>query len=108
MLDEHAESGMTAVADRFYDQRPFVCGCRELGVRAHPRQKRRGSALDGRTTGRSGYEESMKCRHIVERAFGWIKGPGRMRQTVFRGTEKVDLQLNVYCIAYNLRRLANA
>lgn len=108
MLEEHAEPGSTAVADRFYDQGPFVKGCRRLGVRAHPRQKSRGSRLDGRTTKRPSYEVSMKTRYIVERAFGWVKGSGRMRQTVFRGTEKVESQFHIYCIAHNLRRMATA
>jgi transposase len=108
MLEEHADPGTTAVADRFYDQGPFVRGCRALGVRAHPRQKKSGSRLDGRTTKRPSYEASMKTRHIVERAFGWIKGSGRMRQTVFRGTDKVDIQFHMYCIAHNLRRMATA
>ncbi|MHB8638052.1 MAG: IS5 family transposase [Fimbriimonadaceae bacterium] len=104
MLEEHP--GATAVADRHYDQDKFVTGCRRIGVRAHPRQKKSCSRLDGRTTKRASYETSMKCRHIVERAFGWIKGPGRMRQTVFRGTEKVEIQFTIYAIAHNLRRLA--
>lgn len=106
MLGEHAGRGTTAVADRNYDQDKFVSGCRELGIRAHPRTKSKGSRLDGRTTKRASYEQSKKCRYIVEQAFGWIKGPGRMRQTVFRGTEKVDIQFTIYAIAHNLRRLA--
>ena len=106
MLEEHAGSGTTAAADRNYDQDKFVSGCRRLGVRAHPRSKSKGSRLDGRTTKRTSYEQSMKCRYIVERAFGWIKGPGRMRQTVFRGTEKVEIQFHIYAIAHNLRRMA--
>lgn len=104
MLEEYR--GATAVADRHYDQDKFVSGCRKIGVRAHPRQKKGCSRLDGRTTGRASYEASMKCRHIVERAFGWIKGPGRMRQTVFRGTDKVEMQFTIYAIAHNLRRMA--
>jgi transposase len=108
MLDEQGKWGETAVADRFYDQTAFVGGCRELGLRAHPRAKKAGSRLDGRTTNRESYKASMKTRHIVERAFGWIQGPGRMRQTVFRGTEKVDIQFTMYCIAHNLRRLATS
>jgi hypothetical protein len=104
MLSEHP--GFTAVADRNYDQDKFVTGCSRIGVRAHPRQKSRHSRLDGRTTKRASYEMSMKCRHIVERAFGWIKGPGRMRQTVFRGTEKVEMQFTMYAVAHNLRRMA--
>lgn len=106
MLASHGRRRSTAVADRYYDQTAFVEGVRELGMRAHVRQKKKGSRLDKRTTSRSSYETSMKSRYIVERPFGWIKGPGRMRQTVFRGTEKVDIQLHVYSIAHNLRRMA--
>lgn len=106
MLGDHAESGTTAVADRNYDQDKFVSGCRELGIRAHPRGKSKGSRLDGRTTKRASYQQSMKCRYIVEQPFGWIKGPGRMRQTVFRGTDKVEIQFHIQAIAHNLRRMA--
>ena len=31
-----------------------------------------------------------------------------MRQTMLRGTEKVDWQFHLYCIAYNLRRMERA
>lgn len=106
ILEEHGKRGETAAGDRFYDQSAFVEGFRELGLRAHPRRKKSGSRLDGRTTNRPSHAASMKTRHIVERAFGWIKGPGRMRQTVFRGTEKVEIQFTMHCIAHNLRRMA--
>jgi len=108
MLDEHKKRGFCAVADRGYDCERFVSGVRNLGFKAHVRSKSKGSALDGRTTKRQSYETSMKSRHIVERAFGWIKGPGRMRQTVFRGTDKVAIQFGIYAIAHNLRRMACA
>lgn len=107
MADEHMKQGQTLVADRFYDQGKFVQGARELGLRAHPRAKKKYSRLDGRTTKRSSYEASMKTRHIVERSFGWMKAPGRMRQTVFRTTEKVGWQFTFMAGVMNLVRIAN-
>ena len=97
--------GQTVVGDRLYDQERFVRGVRDLGIRAHPRAKKKHSRLDGRTTRRPSYEASMKTRYIVERGFGWIKAPGRMRQTMFRGTVKVGWQFALYLTAMNLIRI---
>lgn len=106
MAEEHLRPRQTLVADRGYDDRKFVAGLRELGIRAHPRTKKAHSALDGRTTKREAYQASMKRRYIPEPVFGWVKNRGRMRQTMLRGTEKVGWQFHLYCMAYNLRRLA--
>jgi transposase len=108
MLEEQGVRGHCAVADRGYDCERFVAGTRELGLKAHVRSKSKGSAIDGRTKSRTSYQVSMKSRHIVERAFGWIKAPGRMRQTVFRGTANVEIQFGIYAIAHNLRRMISA
>lgn len=108
MAERHMKKGQTLVGDRGYDDERFVSGLRELGVKAHPRAKKVHSALDGRTTGKPSYEASMKRRYIPEPVFGWIKNRGRMRQTMLAGTEKVDWQFHLYCIAYNLRRMATA
>ena len=108
LAEEHMERGQTLVADRGYDDARFVRGLREQGIRAHPRAKKGRSHLDGRTTGKASYEASMKRRFIPEPVFGWIKNRGRMGQTMLRGTEKVDWQFHLYCIAYNLRRLERA
>jgi transposase len=106
MAEGHMSRGQTLVADRGYDEARFVQGLREMGIRAHPRAKKKHSALDGRTTKRPSYEESLKRRYIPEPVFGWIKNRGRMGQTMLRGTEKVEWQFQLYCIAYNLRRMA--
>jgi IS5 family transposase len=95
MAGEHMSKGQTLVADRGYDQKAFVSGLRELGIRAHPRAKSADSTLDGRTTKKPSYEASMKRRYIVEPVFGWIEGPGRMRQTMLRGTSKVSWQFHL-------------
>jgi transposase len=106
MAKEHMKPGQTLIADRGYDDDRFVSGLREQGIRAHPRAKKQNSSLDGRTTKRPSYEESLKRRYIPEPVFGWVKNRGRMRQTMLRGTDKVDWQFHLYCAAYNLRRMA--
>jgi transposase len=107
MAEEHMERGQTLVADRGYDDKTFVSGLRKQEIRAHPRAKKKHSALDGRTTKKASYEQSLKRRYIPEPVFGWIKNRGRMRQTMLRGTEKVGWQFHVYCLGYNLRRMAS-
>ncbi len=106
MAEEHMHAGQTLVADRGYDDKSFVQGLRKQGIKAHPRAKKQHSALDGRTTKRESYEASLKRRYIPEPAFAWVKNRGRMRQTMLRGTEKVGWQFHLYCMAYNLRRMA--
>ncbi|MCG9894721.1 MAG: IS5 family transposase [Fimbriimonadaceae bacterium] len=106
LAGDHLRPGQTLVGDRGYDVRSFVSGLRALGIRAHPRAKSRGSSLDGRTTARESYRTSMRKRFIVEQPFAWLKSPGRMRQTMLRGTEKVGWEFHMFCMAYNLRRMA--
>lgn len=107
LAEEHMSQGQTLVADRGYDSSKFVDGLRALGIRAHCRAKTVHSRLDGRTTNKPSYEASMKQRYRPEPVFAWIKAPGRMRQTKLRRTEKVGWEFNLYCLAYNLRRMAN-
>jgi len=108
MAQAHMKRGQTLVGDRGYDEDRFVTGLRKLGIQAHPRAKKKRSALDGRTTQKPSYEASLKRRYIPEPVFGWVKNRGRMRQTMLVGTEKVDWQFHLYCMAYNLRRMATA
>lgn len=105
MAEEHMEKGQTLIADRGYDCQAFTQGLRALKIKAHPRAKKN-SSLDGRTTSKKNYKDNMKRRYIVEAVFGWIKANGRIRQTQLRGTKKVDWELRLYAIAYNLKRMA--
>lgn len=108
LADEHMEAGHILVGDRGFDCEGFTQGLRKMGIRAHPRTKSTKSSVDGRTTHRASYQASMKARYIVEGFFGWLKSSGRLRQTMLRGTEKVGWEFNIYCAAFNLRRLALA
>jgi transposase len=106
LAEEHMEPGQILVGDRGYDCAGFVKGLRARGIRAHPRAKTKKSRLDKRTTGRESYRKSMSRRFVVEQVFAWLKAPGRMRQTMLRGTQKVGWELHLFCMAFNLTRMA--
>jgi IS5 family transposase len=86
----------------------FVAAVRALGSTPHVAQnlkRRGGSAIDARTTRHPGYELSQCTRKRIEEPFGWGKTVGRIRQTVFRGLERVNLQLLLTMTANNLVRM---
>jgi hypothetical protein len=68
-------------------------------------ERRGGSAIDERTTRHPGYEVSQCIRKRVEEPFGWAKTVGRIRQTVFRGLERVNMQFLLTMAANNLVRM---
>ena len=63
---------ITVGADRGYDTRGFVQGCRNMLVTPHVAQKQ-GSAIDRRTTRHEGYRLSQRTRRRIEEVFGWVK-----------------------------------
>ena len=109
MLNEvPGRDGITVGADKAYDTAEFVATARNIEVTAHVAQRlgrRGGSAIDGRTTRHPGYEASQCIRKRVEEAFGWAKSIGRVRQTVFRGLQRVNMQFLLTMTANNLVRM---
>ncbi len=97
---------ITAGADKGYDQRPFVQGCRDRHVTPHVAQKQR-SAVDGRTTRHAGYAVSQKLRKRVEEIFGWQKTVGGCRKLRYRGLDRVGQWFALTAAAYNLVRMVN-
>jgi transposase len=96
-------------ADKAYDTTDFVAACRERKVTPHVAAndtRRGGSAIDGRTTRHASYHISQTIRKRIEEHFGWGKTIGRIRQTVFRGLQRVDQQFKLTMTASNLMRLA--
>lgn len=77
-----------------------------MGIRATPKAKSKGLLQDGRTTSRASCRQGMVCRFRVEQAFASMKAPGRMRQTMLRGTNKFGWELHLYRLAFNLKRMA--
>ena len=72
----------------------------------HVARKRKGSAIDGRTTRPRGYAMSIHVRKRIESIFGWMKTVGGMRKTRFRGLERVGLHFSLVATAYNLVHMA--
>ena len=89
----------------------FVAGhvarLREMNVTPHLAQNttNRASAIDGRTTRHPGYAVSQRIRKRIEEAFGWIKVPGGLRKTRYRGLERVGWSFTFTAAAYNLIRI---
>jgi transposase len=108
MLQTVAGKGTRTVgADKAYDTADFVATCRSRGVTPHVAQNesKRRSAIDGRTTRHAGYVASQVIRKRIEEHFGWGKTIGRLRQTVYRGIRRVDLQFKMTMTASNLVRM---
>ena len=97
---------LTVGADRGYDSRDFVSECRELNITPHVAQKKRWSAIDGRTTCHQSYRASQKVRKRVESIFGWMKTVGGFRRSRYRGVERTGLYGEMVATAYNLVRMA--
>lgn len=99
----------TLGADKAYDTADFVADCRARKVTPHVAQnleRRGGSAIDSRTTRHTGYAVSQVIRKRIEEHFGWGKTVGRIRQTVFRGIQRVDQQFKLTMAASNIVRIA--
>jgi transposase len=96
---------MSLAADKGYDTADFVAGVRKLRATPHVARKKRGSAIDGRTTRHEGYAISLRRRKRIEEGYGWMKDVGGLRKLRHRGTAKVAALFAFTCAAYNLVRL---
>ena len=96
---------LTVAADKGYDTRAFVAGTRGLSITPHVAQKKRYSAIDGRTTGWEGYGTSQRRRKLIEECFGWMKTVGGLAKLRHRGLARVFAVFTFTCAAYNLVRL---
>ena len=110
MLGDLPDGGRKTIGgDKNYDTHDFVRDTRALGVTPHvaqyPETKRRGSAIDRRTTRHVGYEISQRKRKLVEQAFGWMKTVGLLRKLHHRGTPLVNWVFTFHAATYNLVRL---
>jgi hypothetical protein len=99
----------TPDADKGYDTGDFVIELREPGITPHVEQNayetattRRCCAIDGRTTRHAGYTLSRRKRKRSEEIFGWLKTIGGLRQTRFRGLDRVRMAFTFALAAYNL------
>lgn len=110
MVGERAGSRrITVGADKLYDTGEFVADMRAINVTPHVAQNdtHRRSAIDGRTTCHEGYDISQRVRKRIEEVFGWGKTVGPLRQTKFRGKERVNFHMLLTMAGYNLVRMRN-
>jgi transposase len=67
-----AKAGAKIIADRNYDQTPFITGIRELGMIPHPRAKSSGSQLSPQVTSSASYDRrrvrmgQKRCRNAAD------------------------------------------
>jgi transposase len=103
-------SRITVGADRAYDNKRFVRGCRRLRITPHvaqfPTSDRRHSQIDKRTTRHEGYRTSQRIRKRVEEIFGWWKTVAGGYKLRFRGVSRNRMHAQMVASAYNLLRMA--
>lgn len=99
----------TLAADKAYDTRDFIDACRQRRVTPHVASndtRNGGSAIDGRTTRHAGYAISQTISKRIEEHFGWGKTIGHIRQTVYRGLQRVDQHFKLTMTASTIVRMA--
>jgi hypothetical protein len=97
----------TVGADKGYDCKAFITGCRKLKVTPHVAAKDKHSAVDGRIRRHEGYKTSLKVRKRIEEAFGWIKTVGGLAKTKLIGQAKLTGQALLCFATYNLVRMGS-
>ena len=106
MVQTRSRKRITLGADKGYHVREFVEQLRKIGIVPHiARHKGRSSAIDGRTMRHASYHISLTKRKLVEEFFGWSKYIGHMRQTKFRGLERIRWMFTLTAAVYNLLRI---
>ncbi len=96
-------------ADKAYDTREFVAGCRELGVTPHVAQnlaRQGGSAIDGRTTRHRAYLASQRLRKRIEEIFGWSKDGRPLRKMRVVGMRNASFMATLTIGCNTLLRVA--
>jgi hypothetical protein len=94
-------------ADKGYDCKAFIEGCRRLKVTPHVAAKDKHSAVDGRIRRHESYKTSLKVRKRIEEAFGWIKTVGGLAKTKLIGQAKLTGQALLCFATYNLVRMGS-
>jgi len=98
---------LSVAADKGYDTADFVGDMRELKVTPHVASKKRGTAVDGRTTRHDTYKQSLKDRKKIEEFFGWAKVIAGFRKLRHVGLEKIRFYFSLAAGCFNLIKLRN-
>lgn len=98
---------ITVAADKGYDTADFVKDMREMNVTPHVASKKKGTAVDGRTTRHDTYKQSIKDRKKIEEFFGWAKVIAGFRKLRHVGLEKIRFYFTLAAGCFNLVKLRN-
>jgi hypothetical protein len=98
---------LTLGADKGYAASEFAAELREMNITPHISRRKRGKAVDGRTTRHEGYAISQKKRKRVEEIFGWAKTVGLIRKAKMRGRARIDWLFTMSIAVFNLVRMRN-
>jgi len=98
---------ITVAADKAYDTSDFVKDMREMKVTPHVASKKKGTAVDGRTTRHGTYKQSLKDRKKIEEFFGWAKVIAGFRKLRHVGLEKIRFYFSLAAGCFNLVKLRN-
>ena len=106
-VGETRTSGPRSAADKGYDSKAFIKGCRKLKVTPHVAAKDKHSAVEARVTRHDGDETSQKVRKRIEEAFGWIKTVDGLAKTKLIAQAKLTGQALLSFATYNLVRMGS-
>jgi transposase len=98
---------ITVAGDKGFDTADFVGDMREMNVTPHVASKKKGTAVDGRTTRHDSYKQSIKDRKKIEEFFGWAKVIAGFRKLKYVGLEKIRFYFSLAAGCYNLVKLRN-
>lgn len=98
---------ISVAADKAYDTSDFVKDMREMKVTPHVASKKKGTAVDGRTTRHETYKQSIKDRKKIEEFFGWAKVIAGFRKLRHVGLEKIRFYFTLAAGCFNLVKLRN-
>ena len=107
----NTRSPKTVGADKHYDNTKLCETLRMLEVTPHVAQniheRKKTSAIDGRTTRHWGYEISIRKRKRIEEIFGWLKEHSLLRRPHFRGMKRISAAFIFAMSVYNMVRIQN-
>src|ERR1017187_1056709 len=107
--ERKAEQEITLGADTQFQEEGFVQGLRDRAVAPHVCEYVKGNlGKNSLTAAERGDERraiSQRKRKLIERAFGWSKLTGPLRQVKLRGLKRVDWFYRLTIAAYNLVRM---
>lgn len=98
---------ITVAADKGYDAADFVQDMQHTNVTPHIASKKKGTAVDGRTTRHETYKQSLKDRKKIEEFFGWAKVIAGFRKFRHIGLEKIRFSFSLAVGCFNLVKLRN-